>query len=80
MICGAASGVLGGQPTYHLTLKLLKLHGLNTGSKGNILADILLRYFHWFCRLLLNLMTLIVVPQVLTKLLRSQSKLLCQTI
>jgi len=68
VFCGAASRVLGGQPTYHLTLKL---HGLNNGSKSNILADILLRYFHWFCRLLLNLMTLIVVSQVLTKLLRS---------
>lgn len=71
MFCGAAGRVLGGQPTNHLTLKVLKLHDLNNGSKGNILADILLRYFHWFCRLLLNLMTLVVVPQVLTKLLRS---------
>jgi hypothetical protein len=47
-------------------------------QKVAILANILLCYFHWFCRLLLNLTALVTVPQILTKLLWGKSKLLCQ--
>jgi hypothetical protein len=60
----------------HIKTPKLKLMHLNVA----ILADILLCYFHWFCRLLLNLMALVIVAQILTKLLRGQSKLLCETI